>query len=98
MGDGISLTDKEFMADWLAYFGTSTGPKLLGWLVLAHLLGSDLTERSLLNTGPMHLATRYRHVAELRGYAENLRARGLLVGASEPVNGILRGMHGLGVV
>jgi hypothetical protein len=91
----IGLSDREFATDWMRYFGNSTGPVLWGWLVLAALLGSDLSERDLLAHGPISRSSRYRHVAELKSYAADLRARGLLSNEGEPVEVIARGVAGL---
>jgi hypothetical protein len=91
----VGLTDREFAEDWMRYFGSTRGPVLWGWLVLASILGSDLSERDLLRHGPMSRATRYRHIEYLKGYAASLKARGLMVEEREGLEVIARGIAGL---
>jgi len=74
----VKLTDAEFFADWMRYFGSQNGPRLMGWLVLCAALGNELTVRDLRDNGVLSKASRYRYVGHLLGYAENLRSRGLL--------------------
>jgi hypothetical protein len=91
----VGLTDREFVEDWFRYFGSTRGPVLWGWLVAAAVMGNDLTERELLEHGPMSRATRYRHVEYLKGYAASLKARGLVVEEREGLEVIARGIAGL---
>jgi hypothetical protein len=79
----VTLTDSEFMLDWMRYFGPTHGTSLMGWLVLCAAFGNELTARDLRDNGLMSERSRYRNVHDILAYIENLRERGL-VEADEP--------------
>src|SRR3954454_19374845 len=76
--------DEELMREWFAFFGTTTGVRLLGWttptavrLMLAGV--PDGGPEGLLRYGWGSRATRYRNMKHLHSFRESLDAKGLVL-------------------
>ena len=75
---GERMTDVEFLREWLRFYGATTGYTLLGWLLASAVQAGSVDELALRDHGVGNRSTRYRHVAQLRRFALDLKARGLL--------------------
>lgn len=86
MGVPRVVGDEELMREWFAFFGVTTGVRLLGWttatavrLIVAGRPPSEDGPEVLLRYGWGSRATRYRNVKHLHAFAEALREKGLVV-------------------
>jgi hypothetical protein len=72
------LSEREFMEQWIRFFGIGTGSALLGWCVMS-VVGAprDADHSWLIQHGALSPATRYRNVARLRAFAAHLESQGL---------------------
>lgn len=72
------LSEREFIEEWVRFFGLQTGVSLLGWCVLSVVgapKGAD--HLWLIRHGALSPATRYRNVNRLRAFGVDLARRGL---------------------
>ena len=82
------LTDQELMREWLAFFGTTTGARLLGWCALTvwriPKAERDRDGRSLLiEYGWGDRSTRYRNLERVQAFSDHLDELGVSVGEEE---------------
>lgn len=95
------LSDREFIDEWLRFFGVTTGVRLLGWCALSVIgaprgVQGDAGRRWLIEHGAGAPSTRYRNVHALLRFRDHLVSRGYDLG---PLRGsdvpVMRRMYGL---
>lgn len=77
-----SLSDREFVREWMAFFGPTTGARLLGWCVLTGVRMPDdapVDERSLIDFGWGAPSTRYRNVGYLKRFKAYMDEKGFVL-------------------
>jgi len=84
------LTDRELGQELIAFFGTTTTARLLGWCALTLLTlpsGAEPTERTLLQHGWGSVAARYRNVNHLKAFKAHLDELGVTVDEADVPEG-----------
>lgn len=77
---GTVLDDRGLSIEWFAFFGATTGARLLGWCALTALVmprGETPSRALLLERAFGSVSTRYRNVRQLEAFSVHLNERGL---------------------
>lgn len=76
------LTGPELFAEMVRFYGIRRGGALIGWLSWVGGMAPDGADRAwVLAHAPGSKSTRYRYVAEVVAFVEDLRSRGLEPGS-----------------
>lgn len=72
------MDEQAFGREFVAFFGTVTAGRLLGWMVLTQikLAGHEPTREVILRDGWGSTAARYRNVAQLLRFRDAMEAKG----------------------